>query len=155
MTIDASAATLRPARVADADDVGRVYRISRQVAMPWLASEPTAEETLTRVRTVLIPSGGVTVAEVGGEVVAYCWAGDGWLFGLFVDPAFQGEGVGSALFESVQRQLPDGFELWVYRRNSRALQFYEGYGCREFRRTDGTSDDPEPGVLLRWEPAST
>lgn len=145
---------LPPASIADADDVARVYLISRRAAMPWLVAERTDKETVTRVRTVLIPSGGVTVAEVGGEVVAYCWAGDGWLLGLFVDPAFQGQGVGSALFKSVQRQLPRGFDMWVFERNSRALQFYARYGCRKVQRADGsTSEGHEPGVLLRWEPA--
>lgn len=156
MNIDATpAATLRPASIADADDVAHVYLISRRVAMPWLVAERTDEETVTRVRAVLIPSGSVTVAEVSGEIVAYSWAQDGWLLGLFVDPAFQGQGVGSALFESVRRQLSRGFDLWVFERNHQALQFYSRRDCREVRRTDGSgSEDHEPGVLLRWEPAT-
>ena len=48
---------------------------------------------------------------------------------------------------------PGGFDLWVFQRNIRALDFYARYGCIEVRRTDGIDDEEhEPDVLLRWSP---
>ena len=48
---------------------------------------------------------------------------------------------------------PTGFDLWVFQRNTRALDFYARYDCLEVRRTDGAdNEEHEPDVLLRWSP---
>ena len=54
------------------------------------------------MRSVLVPSGAVTVAELEGQVAGFVAAVTGWLEHLYVDPAAQGRGVGSALFAHAQ-----------------------------------------------------
>lgn len=146
---------LRAATLDDADDVARIHLDSIRAAMPWLARPHTDEQVHEWTRGTLVPGGGVGVAEIDGAVVGYSWTQPGWLNGLYVGPGFQGRGVGSALFERAQRQLPDGFDLWVFQRNQRALDFYARYACREERRTDGArNEEREPDVLLHWGPAT-
>jgi ribosomal protein S18 acetylase RimI-like enzyme len=146
-------ATLRAARAGDADRIAEIHLTARRTAMPWLARPHTDEETRTWVRGVLVPSGAVTVAERQGQVAGYTAVTDGWLEHLYVDPAAQGRGIGSALFAHAQALQPRGFRFWVFQRNTPALAFYARHGCVEVRRTTGEDNaEREPDVCLRWAP---
>jgi GNAT superfamily N-acetyltransferase len=144
---------LRKATSADAARVAEIFLTSRRLAMPWLSRPHTDEETRRWHAEVLIPRGAVVVADLQGEVVGFAEPVDGWLHALYVAPSAQGNGVGSALFVRSMALQPGGFDLWVFRRNTRALDFYARYGCVEVRRTDGAdNEEHEPDVLLRWSP---
>ena len=148
-----AAVVLRPATTADADRIAYVFTVSRRTAMPWLLQHHTAEEDRAWVEEVLLPTRSVTVAERNGYVLAYAATEDGWLTDLYVDPAAQGQGVGSALFAHAQSQQPRGFDIWAFQRNTPVLDFYARYGCVEVERTDGaTNMEREPDVRLRWRP---
>ena len=93
------------------------------------------------------------VAEREVEVPGFAEPTDGWLRALYVAPSAQGAGVGSAPFAHSMAVQPNGFDLWVFQRNTRALDFYVRYDCVEVRRTDGAdNEEHEPDVLLRWSP---
>jgi GNAT superfamily N-acetyltransferase len=145
------ALTMRRVTPADAPRVAEIFLTSRQAAMPWLARPHTDDETRRWHAEILVPRGTVVVAEREGEVVGFAEPVDGWLNALYVAPPAQGTGVGSALFEHSMALQPNGFDLWVFQRNTRALDFYARYGCLEVRRTDGAdNEEHEPDVLLRW-----
>lgn len=146
---------LRALTSADAGRVADIFLTSRRTAMPWLAQPHTDDETRSWHMNVLVPRGTVVVAERAGEVVGFAEPTDGWLNALYVAPSAQGTGVGSALFEHSMALQPNGFDLWVFQRNTRALDFYARYGCLEVRRTDGADNqEHEPDVLLHWSPTS-
>jgi GNAT superfamily N-acetyltransferase len=142
---------VRRVTAADAARVAEIFLTSRLGAMPWLARPHTDDETRQWHRDVLVPRGTVVVAEREGEVVGFAEPCDGWLHALYVAPSAQGAGVGSALFERSMALQPNGFDLWVFQRNTRALDFYARYGCVEVRRTGGTgNEEHEPDLLLHW-----
>jgi GNAT superfamily N-acetyltransferase len=146
--------TVRNATSADTDRVAEIFLVSRKVAMPWLAQPHTDDETRQWWNDVLVPRGTLLVAERDGQVLGFAHPVDGWLHALYVAPSAQGTGVGSSLFERSMRLQPHGFDLWVFQRNTRALDFYARYGCVEVRRTDGAENqEHEPDVLLRWLPS--
>jgi len=146
------APTIRAATTQDAAQVAEIFLASRRKAMPWLARPHTDDETRWWHANVLLPRGTAVVAECDGNLVGFADVGDGWLNALYVAPASQGTGVGSALFEHSMRLQPGGFDLWVFQRNTRALDFYARYGCVEVRRTDGKdNEEHEPDVLLHWD----
>ena len=150
-----SALTLRLATTDDAASVADIFLTSRRTAMPWLAQPHTDDETRWWHANILMPRGTVVVAELAGAVVGFANPTEGWLHALYVAPSAQGAGVGSALFEHSMALQPGGFDLWVFQRNTRALDFYARYGCVEVRRTDGADNqEHEPDVLLRWSPTS-
>lgn len=149
------AVTLRSATAADAAELADIFLTARKAAMPWLAQPHTDDETLWWHINVLVPRGTVVVAEREGRAVGFAEPSNGWLHALYVAPELQGSGIGSALFEHSMMLQPGGFDLWVFQRNSRALDFYARYGCVEVRRTNGAdNEEHEPDVLLRWSPAS-
>ena len=144
---------LRAVTDADAEQLAEIFLTSRKTAMPWLAQPHTDDETRSWHINVLVPRGTVVVAERDGNVVGFAEPSGGWLHALYIAPSAQGSGVGSALFEHSMTLQPGGFDLWVFQRNTRALDFYARYGCVKIRRTNGSDNqESEPDVLLRWSP---
>jgi GNAT superfamily N-acetyltransferase len=142
---------LRTATAADAERVSEIFLTSRRAAMPWLVEARTDDETRWWHANVLLLRGTVVVAEREGQVVGFADPTGGWLNALYIAPPAQGTGVGSALFDHSMTLQPDGFDLWVYQRNTRALDFYARYGCVEVRRTNGADNqEQEPDLLLHW-----
>ena len=81
------------------------------------------------------------VAEIDGVIVGYIGVGVsrdldaselGELYTIYVDPGFQGKGVGSELiWEGIQFLKSLYFHratLWVFDRNARAIEYYEAHG---------------------------
>lgn len=76
------------------------------------------------------------VAVVADEVVAFIsiWQPDWFVHHLFVDPAFQHQGIGSSLLEHLARLSGDhALSLKCQVENHAAIGFYERHG---FRRTE-------------------
>jgi GNAT superfamily N-acetyltransferase len=85
------------------------------------------------------------------RVVGFAALDAGALDHLYVEPAAQGHGVGSALLDLVKALRPAGFELWVFQRNAGARRFYERHGCVVLRLTDGaTNMEREPDARYGW-----
>jgi GNAT superfamily N-acetyltransferase len=145
---------IRPALPEDAEAVTRIFRESRAEAMPWLPVLHTEEEDLAWFRRVL--AGEAYVFEEDGEVLGYAALHGDELHDLYVAPAAQRRGVGSALFACVQEVRPDGFRLWAFRDNTRARRFYDARGCRVIRETDGADNEERlPDVLYEWLPTAS
>ncbi len=113
----------------------------------------SGEERLAFVRDVLFVRDEVWVAEHEGRVVGFAAIHDDLLGHLYVDPAAQGLGAGSALFAQVQARRPEGFSFWVFQENARARRFYEARGARVVRLTDGSgNEERSPDALYEWRP---
>ncbi|GAB2600814.1 GNAT family N-acetyltransferase [Pseudactinotalea suaedae] len=92
----------------------------------------------------------VWVAERDG-LLGYARLWQDWLEDLYVDPAHQGQGVGSRLLEEVKTQRPHGFRLWVFESNTPARAFYRAHGLVEIDRTDGAGNEEKlPDVKMAW-----
>lgn len=91
----------------------------------------------------------VCVAELDGDVVGYTRATPTWLDDLYVRPAAQGRGVGTALLERVLATHPDGVGLWVFESNVPARDFYARHGFVTLERTDGSANEERaPDIKL-------
>jgi putative acetyltransferase len=132
----------------DAPDVARIFRESREEAMPSLPVLHTPDEDLAWFAAAL--AGEAYVFEEDGRIVGYAVLRDDELHDLYVAPSAQGRGVGSALFDRVREARPLGFRLWVFRDNTRARRFYEARGCRAIGATEGDNEEGLPDVLYEW-----
>ena len=71
---------------------------------------------------------------------------------LYVEPAEQNHGVGSALLDKAKELGPDELYLWVFQKNP-ARRLYERHGFELVRLTDGAENmEREPDALYRWAP---
>jgi len=143
----------RRARPEDADAIADVLTAARG-AQAWFPPLHTPDETRRFVRERLLPAHETWVVEEDGRVVAYLAIADDLVDHLFVQPDFQGRGIGTALLELAQQVLPGGFSLWTHQA-SEACGFYEARGLVAVERTDGaTTLEKLPDVRYEWRPAA-
>ena len=143
---------LRRAVVADAEAVADVWIASYAEALPTVTRAHDDAEVRGWIRERLVPTTECWVAVDGGDgrVVAMMALTPGWIDQLYVLPAYQGRGVGSALVRLAQ-ESPDALELWTFQVNVPARAFYARHGFREVELTDGaTNEEHEPDVRLLW-----
>jgi GNAT superfamily N-acetyltransferase len=147
---------IRPATVADA----RALAELEARAWRWAYVDIVAEQEMITVdeREARWASSGAIegafVAEVGGRVIGVVQVGPdvddpsaGRLRGPDVEPAAQGAGIGTALYEHAVAQLrAAGFAeaiLWVFDANGHARGFYERRGWSADGATGTTAEAPE------------
>ena len=143
--------TIRAANVADGPAVARVFGAAR-ARMTYLPVLHTPQEDRAFFTQQLASLGGL-LAEHEGSVVAFAIHGRGWLHHLYVDPGFQGRGIGAALLARVVAALPDGFDLWTFQANAGARRFYDRHGLTCVELTDGAANEERvPDARYRWRP---
>lgn len=134
-----------------AADIDRVMEI-------WLAAtlkshafidEAYWRRNLPAVRDKYLPRSNTILWEEKGQVAGFVSLLDKtYIGGIFVDPALQGKGIGSALILTLQQILPI-LSLRVYAKNLRAVGFYRRHGFKilmsEIDRNTG-----EEELLMYW-----
>jgi|SRR5919109_4050361 GNAT superfamily N-acetyltransferase len=142
---------IRRARPEEADTLAALFRRSYRT-LTFLPILHTPEEDREHFRKI-VREQDVWVAEEDGEIGGFV-ALDGNLGTFFyVDPDAHGRGIGSALFEHVQRERSRGFSFWAFQKNEAARRFYEKRGCVavEFTKGEG-NEEKEPDVRYEWRP---
>jgi ribosomal protein S18 acetylase RimI-like enzyme len=141
---------VRPARPDEAD---RLLAIQREAAVDAFAHVypperyPFPDDAIREVWAGALadPEVEVYVAEDDGLAVGAVSLGNGYLSTLYVLPAYQGRGVGSALHDLALARLRalgfDQAKLWTLRENHSGRRFYEGRG---WELTDETRVVPYP-----------
>jgi len=120
--------------------------------MPYAPSAHPEPELREWVASVLVPSGGVTVAEVLGRVVgvvatAHSQQGS-WVRQMAVDPALVNQGIGTLLLAHAVRTLALPIRLYTFQANAGARRFYERHGFVPVEFTDGQANEERcPDVL--------
>lgn len=140
-------------RTDEIESVVRMWRRSREDAMPWLEARMghTPEDDLRFFRDPIARENDVWVAverEVGGLLAL----ARGTLGYLYVDPPAQGKGIGTALLDKAKSLSPEGLTLFTHQRNERARAFYERRGFRAARFGVSPAPESEPDVQYRWDP---
>ena len=116
-------------RVFNEGDVGELldvwYRASL-IAHSFLSQEFLAAERL-EIADVWLPMSETTVYESDGRVVGFLALIDNEVGGIFVDPDFQGKGIGRSLMDRA-RESRLFLELSVFEANTIGRRFYDAYG---------------------------
>jgi len=115
----------------------------------------TLEKAVQVFHEIILTHGQVWVGEEDGHICAFLGLKDSYISWLYVDPADQGQGWGSALLELAKRLHPHGLELHTHVENYPARRFYEKHGFVAVKF--GISPAPElaPDVEYHWRPASS
>lgn len=152
----APAPLLRAAADADALAVAQVLIESRRVLMPFAPSAHTDDDVRDWVRRVLIPGGGVTLAQQGERVVGVLAvstvAGVGWIDQLYVLPTEVARGIGRCLLAHALASLPRPLQLYTFQANHHARAFYERQDFVAVAFGDGSGNEEHcPDVLYRLD----
>jgi putative acetyltransferase len=140
---------IREAKPADIESVVRLHHHVLETSLPYLPSRHTIEEGLAFFSGVFANC-AVIVAESHGIVVGYCAYRAGWIDHLYIDPAYQHRGIGSALLKQAMH-AGSTLRLWTFQKNVPARAFYERYGFRLVDATDGSrNEEREPDALYEW-----
>jgi ribosomal protein S18 acetylase RimI-like enzyme len=146
------ALVLRPATREDLPAIAEVHIRARDAAYPAMPRTlHPPHEAHAWVAGWDLATYDVWVAESPGLVAGYARSDGEWLDDLYVDPAVQGTGIGSALLDLVKAQRPAGFCLWVFESNEPARGFYRRHGLVDLERTDGAgNEEREPDIRMAW-----
>lgn len=144
---------IRRLRPEDLEAVVRAWRKSRDDSQPWLEARMghTHEDDLRFFGGTIAIENDVWVA-VEREIAGFlAIAGErlGW---LYVDPASQRRGIGTALLDKAKALSPEGLTLFTHQRNERARAFYERRGFRAVKFGVSPPPESEPDLRYRWEP---
>jgi GNAT superfamily N-acetyltransferase len=144
--------TLRPATTEDKPAIADLHFRVREAAYPAMPrSLHPLHEAQAWVGGWDLAKYDVWLAESEGRPVGYARFDREWLEDLYVEPAAQGTGIGSALLDLVKVQRPGGFCLWVFESNEPARGFYRRHGLVELERTDGAgNEEREPDIRMAW-----
>lgn len=140
-------------RLYQPDDVEQVLEVwfaAASLAHPFLTPEFMAEERET-IRSVYIPITQTQVYEQEGRVVGFISLLENEVGAIFVDPAFQGRGVGRTLMDWARTQHPV-LELDVFAANHLGRAFYDRYG---FTYLSQHVHEPTGHILLRLRYTTT
>jgi len=133
-----------------------MWRRSRFDAQPWLEERLgySPEDDLAFFRNTLLEACQVWIALRGAVIVGMLALAPGKIEQLFVEPAQQGSGVGSALLDHAKAREPAGLKLFTHQRNERARVFYEQRGFQAVAFGTSPAPESEPDVEYRWPGAS-
>ena len=124
--------------------------------MPYAPSAHPEPELREWVASVLVPSRGVTVAEVHGQVVAVMATERSdqvsWVRQMAVYPALVNQGIGTLLLRHAMSTLALPIRLYTFQANAGARRFYERHGSVAVEFTDGrTNEERCPDVLYELQ----
>ena len=148
---------LRPARTDEIEALTRLFIRARN-EMEYLP--PVPDEAAVPIAARIREHEEVWIAEEKGRLLGFLGieasrnlGGAPVLEKLYVEPAEQNRGVGSALLDKAKELRPDELYLWVFQRNEGARRLYERHGFDVVKLTDGAENmEREPDALYRWAP---
>ena len=86
------------------------------------------------------------------QVAGFLALNQSYLDRLYVDPACQRGGCGSALMEKAKALSPAGLELHTHQQNHGARRFYERHGFRAVKFAISPAPELAPDVEYHWRP---
>jgi GNAT superfamily N-acetyltransferase len=144
---------IRPAREEEIEPLTSLFIRARN-EMEYLPKVP--DEAAEPIAARIAEHDEVWVAEKDGRLLGFIGIEHSTNLGapvlekLYVEPAEQNRGVGSALLEKAKELRPDGLYLWVFQKNP-ARRLYERSGFELVKLTDGAENmEREPDALYRW-----
>ncbi|MFD0023158.1 GNAT family N-acetyltransferase [Streptomyces sp. NPDC058382] len=144
---------IRRAVDSDAGAVAEVWLRSFAAALPGVRRAHTDDQVRSWFREVVVPGEETWVATVDGSVVALMVLDDEELDQLYIDPVWQGQGIGGRLVDLAKQRRPGGLALWTFQVNKPARRFYQRHGFVAAESTDGErNEEREPDVRYEWRP---
>ncbi|UKE82337.1 N-acetyltransferase [Pectobacterium colocasium] len=139
---------IRPYRDHDLAPLMQLWLKSTILAHPFIR-EDYWRESASAVRDVYIPQSQTWVYEEQGSLIGFISVLEARFIGaLFVEQAYYGKRIGTALIQHVQAQFPL-LSLEVYQQNTRACRFYHKQGFVVVEE-NVNQDTQATALIMQW-----
>ncbi|WP_225027631.1 GNAT family N-acetyltransferase [Xinfangfangia pollutisoli] len=140
---------IRPFDAAtDIEPLSALWLEASLIAHPFIGA-PKLQTQRRLIEEVYLPKAETWVACAQDAPIGFISLLDHFIGGLFVAPAWQGQGVGRALIADALARK-GRLRLEVYLANDQAMRFYRALGFTEVsRRAQDDSGDPFPNATLQ------
>lgn len=116
-------------KVEDIESIMSIWFSSTVVAHPFIALDYW-EKNYNIVKDIYLPNAKTSVFEEGGMIKGFISIiDDSFIGALFVDNAYQGQGIGQSLINTAINQYKS-LSLAVYKDNVSYIHFYEKQGFK-------------------------
>ena len=126
--------TIRQYTENDLSGILSSWENASKIAHPFLTKEFLDKERYN-IPNLYLPNADTWVADINGSVVGFIALLGNEVGAIFVEPKFQGVGVGTSLMNKAQEIYGD-LEVEVFQANSLGRQFYHSYGFKPMREQD-------------------
>jgi|SRR5215203_1303229 len=146
--------TIRELRADDVEAVIALWHETKLDAYPYLPLEQsrTIEEDRRFFREVILPGSVLWVGFDRTALAGFLALQDSYIDRLYIHPAHQRRGVGSALMEQAKALSPAGLELHTHQKNTQARAFYERHGFTIAKLGISPPPESEPDIEYHWRP---
>lgn len=146
---------IRPFAPGDLEPVVRVWHESKRAAYDFLPQEQgrTLADDRAFFSARVAPASRLWLTTQGSAVQGFLALVGSYVDRLYVAPAAQRGGVGTALLRHAIALSPAGIELHTHQRNGPARAFYAKHGLRAVRFGVSAPPESEPDVEYHWRPA--
>jgi len=117
---------IREYESADLEEILNTWEAASAIAHPFL-SEEFVEQERQNIPNIYIPLAETWVWEADGRVVGFIALIGNEVGAIFVEPEFQGAGIGRALMD-LARDRRGELEVEVFTANAQGRAFYAKYG---------------------------
>ncbi|USG59531.1 GNAT family N-acetyltransferase [Sneathiella marina] len=123
---------IRHFKPEDTDNLINIWRMANAIAHPFL---PTAfvKRVENDMRSLYLPNAETWVLENNGTNIGFTALIGNEIGGLFLNPAFHGQGFGRALVDHAF-ELKGPLKVEVFEKNMIGRRFYDGYGFIELKQ---------------------
>ncbi len=121
--------TIRQYTENDLSSILSSWENASKIAHPFLTQEFLDQERFN-IPNLYLPNADTWVADINGTVVGFIALLGNEVGAIFVEPKFQGAGVGTALMNKAQGIHGD-LEVEVFQANSIGRKFYHSYGLNQ------------------------
>ena len=126
--------TIRQYKETDLSGILSSWENASKIAHPFLTKEFLDKERYN-IPNLYLPNADTWVADINGSVVGFIALLGNEVGAIFVEPKFQGAGVGTALMNKAQGIHGD-LEVEVFQANPIGRKFYDSYGFKPMSEKD-------------------
>ena len=140
---------IRKLQKTDIDTVSQIWLDANRDAHDFIPAEYWENNFLPVKEMLLQAEVYVYIDECKNEIEGFVGMDQEYIAGIFVRKEVRSEGIGKALLDFVKEKKQE-LTLNVYRKNERAVRFYEREGFQIIDRTVDKSTD-EKEYLMKWK----
>ncbi|MCV0424548.1 MAG: GNAT family N-acetyltransferase [Roseibium sp.] len=120
---------IRPYVSEDTDAILHIWRIASEFAHPFL-DDDFHDMAANAIRDVYLPKADTFVVVIDDVPVGFIALLENQIGGLFLDPAFHGQGLGRSLVDHAVK-LKGPLTVEVFKNNKVGRRFYAAYGFHQ------------------------